>query len=225
MEYLNRWAYVYVGIYGYSFTRAGRAVSQLFHQRGFTALINDDLVRIVVRLAAIGVGGFALVSAPFLVERWLTVLRASMPRAGLRLLRGCYRRAERRAHVPSQHEYVHNRLVLLHVDLTAFHVNCSDRGALGLSGRLQRRTHAARRPQQLRRHHLRVLRRGKCGCRLKGALRRVCSHLCLAELPRTRFRSSALTPSCTTNWRRAGTPSTPTSWCRPDTGTLACSHL
>ncbi|KAG7384286.1 Metal transporter cnnm2 [Phytophthora pseudosyringae] len=56
MEYLNRWAFVYVGIYGYSFTKAGGAVSQLFHHRGFTALLNDDLVRIVLRLTAIGVG-------------------------------------------------------------------------------------------------------------------------------------------------------------------------
>ncbi|EEY67723.1 uncharacterized protein PITG_17954 [Phytophthora infestans T30-4] len=57
MKYFNRWAYVYVGIYGYSFMKAGSAVSQLFHQRGFTGLINDDLVRIVIRLTAIGVGG------------------------------------------------------------------------------------------------------------------------------------------------------------------------
>ncbi|KAF4041230.1 Calponin homology domain-containing proteinoline transpo [Phytophthora infestans] len=56
MKYFNRWAYVYVGIYGYSFMKAGSAVSQLFHQRGFTGLINDDLVRIVIRLTAIGVG-------------------------------------------------------------------------------------------------------------------------------------------------------------------------
>ncbi|KAL3657104.1 hypothetical protein V7S43_018017 [Phytophthora oleae] len=56
MEYLNRWAYIYVGIYGYSFMKAGSAMSKLFHQRGFTAFINDDLVRIVLRLAAIGVG-------------------------------------------------------------------------------------------------------------------------------------------------------------------------
>ncbi|ETI33504.1 hypothetical protein L914_19063 [Phytophthora nicotianae] len=67
MEYFNRWAYVYVGVYGYSFMSAGKAVSQLFHQRGFTALINDDLVHIVIRLTAIGVGlicaGFGAVVA------------------------------------------------------------------------------------------------------------------------------------------------------------------
>ncbi|KAG4060414.1 hypothetical protein PC123_g4691 [Phytophthora cactorum] len=56
MKYFNRWAYIYVGIYGYSFMQAGSSVSQLFLQRGFTALVNDDLVRIVIRLTAIGVG-------------------------------------------------------------------------------------------------------------------------------------------------------------------------
>ncbi|KUF78814.1 PNS1 protein [Phytophthora nicotianae] len=60
MEYFNRWAYVYVGVYGYSFMSAGKAVSQLFHQRGFTALINDDLVHIVIRLTAIGVALLAI---------------------------------------------------------------------------------------------------------------------------------------------------------------------
>ncbi|KAG1691377.1 hypothetical protein DVH05_027039 [Phytophthora capsici] len=56
MEYLNRWAYVYVGIYGHSFMKAGSAVSRLFQQRGFSAFLNEDLVRIVLGLAATGVG-------------------------------------------------------------------------------------------------------------------------------------------------------------------------
>ncbi|KAL4169075.1 hypothetical protein KRP22_010004 [Phytophthora ramorum] len=56
MEYLNRWAYVYVGVYGYSFMKAGSAVSHLFRQRGFSAFFNGDLVRIVIRFTAIGVG-------------------------------------------------------------------------------------------------------------------------------------------------------------------------
>ncbi|RLN52785.1 hypothetical protein BBJ29_000741 [Phytophthora kernoviae] len=56
MEYFNRWAYVYVGIYGYKFTQAGKAVFQLFHQRGFDAIINDDLIGNVLGFAALGVG-------------------------------------------------------------------------------------------------------------------------------------------------------------------------
>lgn len=56
MEYFNRWAYVYVGIYGYKFTQAGKAVFELFKQRGFDAIINDDLIGNVLGFAALGVG-------------------------------------------------------------------------------------------------------------------------------------------------------------------------
>ena len=56
MEYFNRWAYVYVGIYGYKFTQAGKAVFELFKHRGFDAIINDDLIGNVLGFAALGVG-------------------------------------------------------------------------------------------------------------------------------------------------------------------------
>lgn len=56
IEYINRWAYIYVGIYGYKFTQAGRAVFDLFHQRGFDAIINDDLIGNMLNLVAFGVG-------------------------------------------------------------------------------------------------------------------------------------------------------------------------
>jgi hypothetical protein len=56
VEYFNRWAYVYVGIYGYKFTQAGKAVFDLFHQRGFDAIINDDLVGNVLGFGALAVG-------------------------------------------------------------------------------------------------------------------------------------------------------------------------
>ncbi|KAI9906835.1 hypothetical protein PsorP6_004527 [Peronosclerospora sorghi] len=56
MEYFNRWAYIYVGIYGYKFTQAGKAVFELFKQRGFDAIINDDLIGNVLGFAALGVG-------------------------------------------------------------------------------------------------------------------------------------------------------------------------
>jgi len=44
MEYFNRWAFVYVGVYGYDFKTAGKAVFALFKDRGWTAIINDDLI-------------------------------------------------------------------------------------------------------------------------------------------------------------------------------------
>ncbi|KAG9410958.1 putative choline transporter, neither null mutation nor overexpression affects choline transport [Aphanomyces cochlioides] len=56
METFNRWAFVYVGIYGYKFVDAGKAVMQLFHDRGFDAIINDSLVSTALGFAAFGVG-------------------------------------------------------------------------------------------------------------------------------------------------------------------------
>ena len=56
IEYFNKWAFTYVGIYGYKFTTAGKAVITLFKQRGFDAIINDDLIGNVLSLAAIVVG-------------------------------------------------------------------------------------------------------------------------------------------------------------------------
>lgn len=56
MEYINQWAYVYVGIYGYDFRTSGKAVMDLFTNRGWTAVINDDLTSSALTLGALGVG-------------------------------------------------------------------------------------------------------------------------------------------------------------------------
>jgi hypothetical protein len=56
MEYFNRWAFIYVGIYGYKFTDAGKAVFELFRSRGWDAIINDDLVGNALGFAALGIG-------------------------------------------------------------------------------------------------------------------------------------------------------------------------
>lgn len=68
MEYFNRWAFVYVGIYGYKFTQAGKAVIELFHQRGFDAIINDDLIGNVLSFGALGVGTFSMYHCGFSVR-------------------------------------------------------------------------------------------------------------------------------------------------------------
>lgn len=39
IEYLNKWAYVYVGLYGYSYLEAGRNVITLFENKGWTAIV------------------------------------------------------------------------------------------------------------------------------------------------------------------------------------------
>jgi len=43
-EYFNKWAYVYVGLYGYGYVEAGKNVFTLFKHRGWETIIADDLV-------------------------------------------------------------------------------------------------------------------------------------------------------------------------------------
>ena len=50
-------AYVYVGLYGYSYMEAGHKVMSLFAQRGWATIITDDLVIQVLNLVCLVVGG------------------------------------------------------------------------------------------------------------------------------------------------------------------------
>lgn len=78
MEYINQWAYVYVGIYGYDFRTSGKAVMDLFANRGWTAVINDDLTSSALTLGAFGVGVvtciIGLLVAKFCPQSWFTAL-------------------------------------------------------------------------------------------------------------------------------------------------------
>ena len=56
VEYFNQWAFVYVGLYGYSFIDAGKNVMTLFRARGWDAIIADNLVDSVLSMVALGVG-------------------------------------------------------------------------------------------------------------------------------------------------------------------------
>ena len=44
LEYINTWAFVYVGLYGYDYVTAGQAVTNLFKARGWSVIINDRLI-------------------------------------------------------------------------------------------------------------------------------------------------------------------------------------
>ena len=65
----NKWAYIYVGLYGFGYMEAGRNVIQLFQQKGWTVIISDDLCDRVLFLVSLGVGlisgllGLAMVAA------------------------------------------------------------------------------------------------------------------------------------------------------------------
>lgn len=53
LEYFNKWAYVYVGIYGMSYKDSAVAVMQLFADRGWDAVIADDLVGNAILLTSL----------------------------------------------------------------------------------------------------------------------------------------------------------------------------
>jgi hypothetical protein len=56
LEYFNKYAYIYVGMYGYSYLEAGKNVMTLFQQKGWTVIINDDLISNVLSLFCFVVG-------------------------------------------------------------------------------------------------------------------------------------------------------------------------
>ena len=74
IEYLNKWAYVYVGLYGLPYFDAGKSVMQLFEHKGWSVIITDDLTDNVLFMISVGVAmlvglvGFAVTTAdPYLL--------------------------------------------------------------------------------------------------------------------------------------------------------------
>ena len=57
LEYFNKWAFIYVGVYGFPYLEAGKNVFTLFQNRGWEAIIADDLVSNALLLVSLGVGG------------------------------------------------------------------------------------------------------------------------------------------------------------------------
>ena len=74
LEYFNQWAYVFVGIYGYSYLESGRKVMELFRARGWTALITNSLVGYFLAFTtvavAFGTGGIAIVVEAIVSRQW-----------------------------------------------------------------------------------------------------------------------------------------------------------
>jgi multisubunit Na+/H+ antiporter MnhC subunit len=52
-----QWAFIYVGLYGMPYLKAGKSVFELFQNRGWEAIIADDLIGNVLFLISIIVGG------------------------------------------------------------------------------------------------------------------------------------------------------------------------
>jgi hypothetical protein len=55
-EYFNKWAFIYTGLYGYSYLEAGHNVLTLFRERGWTTIINDNLTARVLGMLSFVVG-------------------------------------------------------------------------------------------------------------------------------------------------------------------------
>lgn len=58
IEYFNKWAYIYVGLYGYNYLDAGRNVVTLFRNKGWTTIINDNLADMVLFMISVLIGLF-----------------------------------------------------------------------------------------------------------------------------------------------------------------------
>eukprot|EP00527_Entomoneis_sp_CCMP2396_P004820 CAMPEP_0198137520 /NCGR_PEP_ID=MMETSP1443-20131203/992_1 /TAXON_ID=186043 /ORGANISM="Entomoneis sp., Strain CCMP2396" /LENGTH=509 /DNA_ID=CAMNT_0043798973 /DNA_START=99 /DNA_END=1628 /DNA_ORIENTATION=+ len=56
VEYFNKWAFIYVGLYGYGYLEAGKSVITLLRNRGWEAIIADDLVNNTLLLVSVLVG-------------------------------------------------------------------------------------------------------------------------------------------------------------------------
>lgn len=64
VRYFNKWAFVYVGLYGYAYVDAGKNVMTLFQERGWETIITFDLVDRALTFASftfgLVMGGFCM---------------------------------------------------------------------------------------------------------------------------------------------------------------------
>lgn len=73
VEYFNKWAYIYVGLYGYGYIDAGKRVFNLFKTRGWSTIIADNLVNRLLGIMSLTIGlvtGVSTLFAAFLVEEF-----------------------------------------------------------------------------------------------------------------------------------------------------------
>jgi len=56
IDYFNKWAYVYVGLYGYNYLDAGKNVIQLLQNKGWSSIIVDNLADNVFVMMNFGIG-------------------------------------------------------------------------------------------------------------------------------------------------------------------------
>lgn len=59
MEYFNKWGFIYVGLYGYNYWEAGPKVMNLFRQRGWSMILNDQLIYRVLSWMSLVMGALS----------------------------------------------------------------------------------------------------------------------------------------------------------------------
>jgi len=67
-RYFNKWAFVYVGLYGYDYVTAGRRVAELLQARGWSTIISDNLVHQMLLLVCLVVGFLSGLIGMFLAD-------------------------------------------------------------------------------------------------------------------------------------------------------------
>lgn len=73
VEYFNKWAFIYVGLYGYDYMTAGKRVMSLFKTRGWSTIISDNLVNRLLGLVSLSIGllvGLATLLVSFFIEEF-----------------------------------------------------------------------------------------------------------------------------------------------------------
>jgi hypothetical protein len=86
VSWFNRYALVYVALYGLDFMSAGAATTELFKARGISALVNDTLVEGVLTLGSVVVGLVCAV-AGYLYAREAQLSHANVAVRALRCVR------------------------------------------------------------------------------------------------------------------------------------------
>eukprot|EP00934_Nitzschia_sp_Nitz4_P003490 Nitzschia sp. Nitz4//scaffold10_size219509//182653//184590//NITZ4_001458-RA/size219509-augustus-gene-0.254-mRNA-1//1//CDS//3329533010//3480//frame0 len=56
LEYFNQWAYVYIGVYGYSYCESGKRVVELFQAKGWSSIISERLASFVMAYVTVCAG-------------------------------------------------------------------------------------------------------------------------------------------------------------------------
>lgn len=67
-KYFNKWAYVYVGLYGYKYMDAGKKVMSLLKSRGWTSIISHNVLGQCLSLMMFSIGLITLLVDTILIE-------------------------------------------------------------------------------------------------------------------------------------------------------------